>query len=117
MTFTAAQELATQRGIEVVQAGTTVDPTKPPGTVLAQDPPAGADVAEGDVVELTVAVGPETVAVPELLRKTTQEAFQLLFTAGLTPGLVTEVFDPIVPVGQIVRQEPLPGVLVNKGTR
>ena len=116
MTFTAAQELAKQRGIDVVQAGTTVDPTKPAGTVLGQEPAAGADVEEGDVIDLTVAVGPETVAVPELLRETQQEAFQLLFTAGLTPGLVTEVFDPIVPAGQITRQEPLPGVLVNKGT-
>ena len=41
MTFTAAQELATQRGIEVVQAATTVDPTKPPGTVLVAGPGVG----------------------------------------------------------------------------
>ena len=42
MTFTAAQDLATQKGINVVRKATVVDATKPVGTVLAQDPTAGA---------------------------------------------------------------------------
>jgi serine/threonine-protein kinase len=63
-----------------------------------------------------VAVGVETVAVPDLRNKTVQEAFQLLFAAGLAPGTESQVFDPVVPIGLIVTQAPGPGVIVNQGT-
>ena len=63
-------------------------------------PPPGAEIDPTTPVKLTVAVGVETVAVPDLRNKTEQEAFQLLFTAGLAPGTKTEVFDPVVPVGR-----------------
>ena len=116
MTFAAAEDLAADRGLQVVRAGQEVDPSKPVDTVVSQDPEAGAEAGEGDIIDLTVAAGLETVAAPDLRLKTDQEAFQILFEAGLTPGTRTELFDPIVPLGQIIRQEPLPGVLVNKGT-
>ena len=65
---------------------------------------------------MTVAAGAETVAVPELRGKTEVEAVTLLVGAGLQPGTKTEVFDPVVPAGQIIRQSPGAGVLANKGT-
>jgi serine/threonine-protein kinase len=99
----------------VIQSATEVDATQV-GKVLAQDPQSGAVVDAGAEIKLTVAVGLETVGVPDLTGKTEAEVFQLLITAGLTPGTRTDVFDPLVPAGQVVRQNPAPGVVVNKGT-
>jgi tRNA A-37 threonylcarbamoyl transferase component Bud32 len=115
LTLTDAQKLATDRGITAVQSSTVVDPTKV-GTVLEQVPSAGAQIEEGGEVKLTVAVGIETVSVPDLRGKTEGEAFQLLIAAGLIPGTRTEVFDPIIAATLIVRQDPSPGLLANKGT-
>jgi len=111
----AAQALATQTGFTlsptVVQASGAVV-----NSVVTQDPPAGTKIDKGGTVTVTVAAGPETVAVPDIRFKTEQEAFNLLATAGLQIGTKTEVFDPTVPAGQVVRQNPGPGVVVNKQT-
>ena len=77
---------------------TSSDPTQV-GQVLAQDPQPGTEIDPDTPVKLTVAVGVGTVGVPDLRNKSEQEAFQLLFTAGLAPGTETEMFDPAVPVG------------------
>jgi serine/threonine-protein kinase len=115
LSFTDAQALAEERGLEVVQAQTTVDATRV-GQVLAQDPQPGTEIDPDTPVDLTVAVDVDTVAVPDIRNKTPQEALQLLFTAGLTPGTETQTFDPAVPAGLIVTQAPGPGVIVNQGT-
>jgi serine/threonine-protein kinase len=111
----AAQALATQTGI-------TVNPTVAQASgavvnsVVSQDPQPGTKIDRGGTVNVTVAAGAETVAVPELRGKTEVEAVTLLVGAGLQPGTKTEVFDPVVPAGQIIRQSPVAGVLANKGT-
>jgi eukaryotic-like serine/threonine-protein kinase len=117
MLFSDAKTEAEKQGLQVVQDKTEVtqDPAQV-GRVLSQDPVAGTQIDPGTPVKLTVAVGVATVPVPDLRNKTEQDAFQLLFTAGLAPGTKTEVFDPIVPVGLIVTQAPGPGVIVNQGT-
>ena len=115
LTFTDAQTLADENHITVIQSATEVDATQV-GKVLAQDPQSGAVVEAGSEIKLTVAVGLETVGVPDLTGKTEAEVFQLLITAGLTPGTRTDVFDPLIPAGQVIRQNPAPGVVVNKGT-
>jgi beta-lactam-binding protein with PASTA domain len=93
-----------------------------PGTVVLQDPDAGADVAAGTAVQLTLAT-PWTIVVPELQGKTTSEAEAILAAAaaelierlGLTSGLpglslgaVTERADPAAP-GTILEQLPAAG--------
>ena len=115
LTVEEAEDLAEERGIEVVQAATADDPANV-GKVVAQDPPQGESIPAGGEVQLTVAVGPATVAVPDLRNRTEQEAFTLLATAGLQLGTRTEEFDPLVAAGLIVRQEPTAGQIVNEGT-
>jgi eukaryotic-like serine/threonine-protein kinase len=115
LSFTDAQALAEERGLEVEQAETQVDPTQV-GTVLAQDPQPGSEIDPATPVKLTVAVDVETVPVPDLRNKSEQEAIQLLVQANLAPGTKTDVFDPVVPAGLVVTQAPGPGVIVNQGT-
>jgi serine/threonine-protein kinase len=115
-TLADAQALATQSGITVTPAAVASASGAAPNTVISQDPVAGARIDKGGSVKLTLAAGTQTVAVPELRGKTETDAFNLLAAAGLTFGTKTEVFDPVVPAGQIVRTSPVAGVVVNQGT-
>ena len=87
-----------------------------PGTILAQDPPAGAKVDAGSVITITVAAALGTVPVPDLKNKPESAAIQAIFDAGLRPGVRSDAFDPIVPVGLVASQNPSAGIIVAKGT-
>ncbi len=71
----------------VVQS-TVVASTKPQGTVLSQDPPAGSRVARGSNVTLTVARGRALVAVPALQGLTEENAVVAIRNAGLVRSKV-----------------------------
>jgi beta-lactam-binding protein with PASTA domain len=73
-------------------------------------------VAVGSTIDVTVASGVEQVPMPDLRNKTEALAVQEIVTAGLKPGIKTEAFDPVVPIGLVVTQVPAPGVVVAKGT-
>ncbi len=105
----AAQGLATQRS--ATQQSTTVAAD----TVLAQDPPAGASVPAGTTINLTVAVGPSAAPVPDLRNLSLSDAANTLAAAGLRLGTGTEAYDPTVPAGQIISQDPSPGVQLAPG--
>jgi serine/threonine-protein kinase len=115
LTIEEATALADDRGIEVVQGPPEQDLANV-GKVIRQDPPQGENVEAGGQVTLTVGIGLETVAVPDLRNRTEQEAFTLLATAGLQLGTRTDAFDPLIPAGQIVSQDPAAGLVVNAGT-
>ena len=94
----------------------TAPSDQPAGTITAQDPPEGTVVEPGATIRVTVAEGLTTVPTPNLRNKTEAQAVQEIVTAELLPGLKTEVFDPTVPVGLVVTQNPAAGVLVAKGS-
>ncbi len=112
----AAQALATQTGVTVNPAAFVQASGAVVNSVVSQDPVAGTKIDKGGTVSLTIAAGAETVAVPELRGKTETDAFNLLAAAGLQIGVRTEVFDPVIAAGLIVRQSPVAGVVANKGT-
>ena len=89
---------------------------QPVGTITAQTPLADVMVAVGSTIDVTVASGVEQVPMPDLRNKTEALAVQEIVTAGLKPGIKTEAFDPVVPIGLVVTQVPAPGVVVAKGT-
>jgi eukaryotic-like serine/threonine-protein kinase len=95
----------------------TIEPSdQPAGTITGQEPPEGTVVDPGATVRVTVAEGLTTVPTPNLRDKTEAQAVSELVIAELMPGTKTEVFDPTVPVGLIVSQNPAPGVLLTKGS-
>jgi eukaryotic-like serine/threonine-protein kinase len=115
-TLPEAQALAAQNEITVTQVAVAQASGQTANTVLSQDPPAGAKIDKGGVVKLTLVAGLATVTVPDLRGRTETEAFNLLAAAKLTIGTRTEAFDPVIPLGQIIRQNPAGGVLVNEQT-
>ena len=84
-----------------------------PGTIVAQNQAAGASVAAGTAVDVTVAVAP-TVVVPRVVGMNVREAQALLARAQLTIR-ITQAETLSVPSGQIMFQEPKDGARVARG--
>lgn len=79
-----------------------------PGTVVGQKPPAGSEVNEGELVEVTVARAraPEVtrVEVPDLVGTTLDEARRTLRSLGLRVSVARVLAD--APAGTVVGQTP-----------
>ncbi|MBV9415711.1 MAG: Stk1 family PASTA domain-containing Ser/Thr kinase, partial [Solirubrobacterales bacterium] len=69
------------RGFNVVVTDEVTD-TAAPGTVLSQDPAGGRSVPSGSTITLVAAKAPATVAVPDVVGKTTGAANATLGAAG-----------------------------------
>jgi eukaryotic-like serine/threonine-protein kinase len=78
------------------------------GTVMAQDPAAGATADEGSGVKLTVSTGPGTVEVPNVMGLDVKAAQEQLAAAGLSSE-TEEEYDLRAPAGQVMGQLPAPG--------
>jgi eukaryotic-like serine/threonine-protein kinase len=99
--------------LEAVEVSATDQPV---GIILSQDPPKDTLIDPGSTIRVQVAAGLEQVPMPDLRNKTEAQAVQEIVTAGLKPGIKTEAFDPVVPIGLVVTQSPAPGVVVAKGS-
>jgi beta-lactam-binding protein with PASTA domain len=87
------------------------------GTVLAQDPAAGAQKREATPVNLVVSKGPTPIPVPAVVGKPKDQAVQALTAAGLKAEVEDdEVFDRTVPAGSVVAQDPSNGTLTRGQT-
>jgi serine/threonine-protein kinase len=111
MTFEQARVAAQDAGLEVAQVA-VVEASAVVGTVVSQDPSAGETVDGGSTIDLTMAKSADFTAVPNLRLLTESEALNVLFDADLRPGARTDAFDPIVPLGSVVSQEPFAGQAV-----
>ena len=111
-----AEKAAADLGLVIVLAGTEERTDVEADTVLSQTPAEGAVVAEGSEIRLTVARGKGAVTVPDLRGRSEAEALQMLVTEGLAVGTRAEAFDPLIPLGSVLDQEPGPGIIVAPGT-
>jgi beta-lactam-binding protein with PASTA domain len=91
---------------------TNVVSTKPSGTVIAQNPQAGARVGHGSTVTIRVSRGPVTV--PDTVGQSRADAVAALSGAGLKPKVFTVPSSR--PKGQVVAQRPLGGKRVAGGS-
>jgi beta-lactam-binding protein with PASTA domain len=90
------------------QLGVVLEPTyvkrndRAEGTIVSQDPPAGAVIDKGSSVRIEVVSGKEMVAVPQLTGMTEADAVRAISDAKLTLGVRTDSFDPAVPAGSVI---------------
>jgi serine/threonine-protein kinase len=82
--------------------------TRPPGTVLAQDPGAGTTLRRGDTVHLTIAKARPQVPDVSSSHPTLDDATKTLTDAGFRVRTRQEPSGS-VPAGSVVRQFPDPG--------
>ena len=115
-TIADAQTLARQDQLSVQVVQQNYSPTVPAGLVLAQDPPPGRTVKINRVVGLTTSLGAEMVAVPDLRRRSLEQARFSIEQARMIVGEIRETYDQTVPSGFILSQDPAPGAQVETGT-
>jgi hypothetical protein len=103
------------RAAGLVPRATTVDQFSPggPGTVAAQDPPAGSVVGPDSVVDIFVASG--NIEVPAVAGLSEQAALEVLQRSGLKTD-TRRTRSSSVPVGQAISTEPARGEVVQSGT-
>lgn len=83
--------------------------------VVAQSPDAGAPLAPGGSVTLSVATG--QVEVPNVTSKPEQEAIRLLSAAGLRVDDTSRRTDSRIPAGSVIRTDPEAGKVVPRGSQ
>lgn len=97
---------------------TEVDKDGEPGEVLGQKPTPGDKVHKGAEINLMVNRGDEPmVKVPNLVGKDLQEVSDMLKKETLGLGTTVWVWHDYVPRGEIIRQIPNPGSMVQPRTK
>ena len=95
---------------------TYVTSNKAPGTVLTQDPAAGAVVKSTTVVKLTVSNSDSTISVPSVVGFSQTNAGSTINGSSLTVGSQTSACSQNVATGNIASQNPSAGTQVKSGT-
>jgi beta-lactam-binding protein with PASTA domain len=111
----AAQKLVTAAGLKLSpQVGQVSKPGVQPGSVVDQDPKAGAHVKHGSLVTIQIALGSTSAKVPKVIGLNPVQADQALRASGFVLGTVSP--QPPDPNGKIGSQIPGVGDTVAKGT-
>ncbi len=108
MPFEQASSAAEQAGLVLIRDKFDQTSNQPANTIIGQDPASGAVVDRGSEVKLTLAAPLASVLVPDLRNQPWQNADTLIVQAGLAIGDRTDAFDPLVPAGLVVSQDPRP---------
>jgi eukaryotic-like serine/threonine-protein kinase len=87
-----------------------------PGTVLSQDPAGGRSVPSGSTVTLIIAKAPPTVAVPNVVGKTTGAANATLGAAGFPATQQQQTVTDQTQNGVVLGQNPAASTQAKKGT-
>ena len=101
---TALQAVGLTLGTQTTQSSNTVAA----GKIISQSPVSGTSVLAGASVNVVVSSGPPTVAIPNLIGKTTLEAVVLLNQLQLTTGTISYQIDTH-PAGIVISQSPASG--------
>jgi len=97
-----AQEYILRVGAIIAQAYSS---TVAAGIVMSQNPAAGASLAPGSTVNLTVSLGPKPVVVPNVVGMTQSAAQSWITRAGLAVGTVTQIYNSPA-AGTVISQYP-----------
>lgn len=108
-----AEDVLEAAGLKITQVETAHDPDITSGRVTATDPPEGTVVAPG--TEITLYVSDGQVELPDLRGKQESEARQILVDMGLLPNVVNVETDDFAP-GEVLTQDPLPGLVQQRST-
>jgi len=115
MTRDEAEILAARRGLDL-RVTTRRTSEAPRGTVIDQDPAAGASVERGERVTIVVATAPQTVEVPDVTGLSESDAVSVLLDAGLEAGERIRRFSDAFAAGDVIRTDPRAGTQVAPGS-
>jgi serine/threonine protein kinase/beta-lactam-binding protein with PASTA domain len=116
LTIEDARSLLEQHGLQLGDQTSTND-LAVAGTVIAQDPAAGAVAPVGSSVAVTVSKGPKDVGVPDLTGQDEETARANLEAVGLQEGKVTRAYSSDQPFKTVLSTDPPGGTQTPEGTR
>lgn len=96
-----------QAGLRAEQS--EVESDEPDGTVVEQDPAAGAEVGRGSTVQLGVSTGPQATPVPDVTGLAQEDAVAQLEDEGFRVRVVEEAAPDPAQIGTVLRQVPPAG--------
>lgn len=115
-TLTEARDLAKLRGFQVSVSNYVASTEYPADQVISQTPDKGTIGQEGDVITVVVSSGNGGLVAPNLLGKTLQEVMLIMAEENLQLGDTTYAISE-QPAGQVIRQEPEAGTLLEAEDR
>ncbi|WP_411376142.1 protein kinase domain-containing protein [Arthrobacter sp. MPF02] len=114
-TLAEAQQLLSTAGFRSTTQD-VFDDDVPSGVVVGSEPEAGTEIRKFQPVSLIVSKGPQLFPLPQLEGATLNEAKNVLNTAEMALGTVTEEFNEETPAGIVLAQDPAPGTPARRGT-
>ena len=102
-----AEKALVAGGLELGDVTKVADQDVPAGSVVKQDPAAGAKADRGSKVALALSTGPGTAAVPNVTGMDVTAAQDAVRAAGFTPQTAYE-YDLKAPASQVMAQLPAP---------
>ena len=88
----------------------------PTGIVISTDPAIDTELPQGTEVDLVISMGPEFVAVPDIVDLSEAEALDELDSAGLSAGDATEASDETIVAGNVISSDPAADTEVAPGS-
>ena len=116
MTQADARTALTSAGLTAGTIKQESSMTVPAGNVMSQNPTAGVSVMPGSSVALVISRGPQHVTVPEVTGVAQVYAEAAIRNTGLVVGTVTQEYSTTVPAGSVIRQTPVSGSSVERGS-
>jgi eukaryotic-like serine/threonine-protein kinase len=112
-TLTDAIETLAGRGLRA--SAMDVPSSKPPQTIVAQDPAPGTKVPTKTTVHINVSKGPEQVAVPNVVGQTYDAAAQQLQSQGFAVARTDQASNEVA--GVVIAQNPVANSVSSKGAK
>ena len=116
LTQAAATTAITGAGLVLGNVTTQNSASVAVGSVISQNPLAGASVAPGSAVDLVISSGPAPVSVPNVVGLTQAAATTAITGAGLVVGTVSTQNSASVAAGSVISQNPVGGTSVAPGS-
>jgi beta-lactam-binding protein with PASTA domain len=103
-----ARRIAEENGQEVNLERQYYSPTVPGGKIVSQMPLAGTKVRRGWQISLAESLGPQRVAIPNLMGQSERAAEINIRRRGLEVSAVAQIAWPGAPADQVIAQSPPP---------
>ena len=103
-----ARRIADDTGLATQIEREYYSPVVPRGRVLSQMPAAGTIVRRGWELRLALSLGPQRVAIPQVVGQSARAAAISINQRGLDPGSTATVQISGLPAGQVIAQNPPP---------
>jgi eukaryotic-like serine/threonine-protein kinase len=104
----AARMIAEQSGLDLIVERQYYSPTVQEGKILSQLPPAGSQVRRGWQVRVAESLGPQRVAIPNVIGQSERVANINIRRRGLDVGAIAQLQLPDASDGEVLAQAPPP---------